>query len=215
MSALEEYIALWSDHGLSLDPALFRVSSPSPAPRRSLDAVREWIGDCRRCGLYACRNKIVVGEGSPEARLMFVGEGPGADEDAKGLPFLGPAGELLDKIILAMGLARSQVYLANVVKCRPPQNRQPTGEEVQSCAPFLKAQIEALSPKVIVALGNTAASAILGSTETMASLRGRFHALPWSPSILVMPTYHPAYLLRSPEAKKLVWEDMKKVMQRI
>lgn len=213
MSSLDEYLALWSDHGLALDPRIFRAAPAEPT--RGTDAIREWIGDCRRCGLYACRNKIVVGDGSATARLLFVGEAPSTDDDTQGLPFTGKPGELFDKILSAMGYRRNQVFLTSVVKCRPPKGRPPTPEEIQSCLPFLKAQIEAVNPSVIVALGNVATSVLVSSTEPMSQLRGRFYPLPWNPLLPVLPTFAPAYLLDSPETKRLVWDDMKKVMQRL
>lgn len=146
---------------------------------------------------------------------MFVGEGPGANEDKTGLPFVGRAGDLLTKIIEAMSLNRDQIYIANVVKCRPPGNRVPLPEEIEQCLPFLKAQIEVIKPEIIVALGLTASSTLSGQDCTMGELRGKFHPLLWDTKISVMATYHPAYLLRNPNAKKIVWEDMKLVMKQI
>jgi DNA polymerase len=152
----------------------------------------------------------VVGEGNARALLVFVGEGPGEEEDAQGRPFVGPAGQLLTKIIQAMGLRREEVYIANVVKCRPPANRTPKPEEVSVCKPFLLRQLRAISPKVICALGGVSAQALLESGEGISRLRGRFHR--WD-GIPVMPTFHPSYLLRNPERKRAVWEDMKQVME--
>lgn len=146
---------------------------------------------------------------------MFVGEGPGADEDREGLPFVGKAGQLLTKIIEAMGYHREACYIANVVKCRPPENRTPLPFEIDECSPFLKAQIEAVNPRFIVALGGCAAATLLKTTSGISSLRGRLHPLPWNPAIRVMPTYHPAYLLRNPDAKRLVWEDVKQVKSQL
>jgi DNA polymerase len=174
----------------------------------SLAEIRERIGDCRRCKLCEGRTNIVFGVGDPQARLMFVGEGPGRDEDLKGEPFVGRAGQLLTKIIEAMGLAREQVYIANTVKCRPPDNRLPEPDEVATCQPFLRQQIAAIRPKVIVALGSLAAQTLLGTNRGITALRGRFHD---AGAYKVMPTFHPAYLLRNPAAKREVWEDMKLV----
>jgi uracil-DNA glycosylase len=174
----------------------------------SLAEIRERIGDCRRCKLCEGRTNIVFGVGDPQARLMFVGEGPGRDEDLRGEPFVGRAGQLLTKIIEAMGLAREQVYIANCVKCRPPDNRLPEPDEVATCQPFLRQQIAAIRPKVIVALGSLAAQTLLGTNRGITALRGRFHD---AGAYKVMPTFHPAYLLRNPAAKREVWEDMKLV----
>jgi uracil-DNA glycosylase family 4 len=154
----------------------------------------------------------VFGEGSPNASLVFVGEGPGRDEDMAGRPFVGAAGQLLDKIIEAMQLGRSDVYICNVVKCRPPSNRVPNPEEQGTCGPFVRRQLEIIRPKVVVALGGTAASFLLGRDESLGRLRGRFHGLG---ALKVMPTYHPAYLLRKPEGKKFVWQDMQLVMKEL
>jgi uracil-DNA glycosylase len=164
---------------------------------------------CARCTLHRTRRTVVVGEGNLAARLMFVGEGPGEEEDAQGRPFVGPAGQLLAKIIQAMGFQREEVYIANVVKCRPPANRAPKPDEIAACRPFLMRQIRIISPKVICALGGVASQTLLQTTEGISRLRGRFHPCE---GVLVMPTYHPSYLLRNPEKKRDVWEDMKKVM---
>lgn len=178
-------------------------------PATALQAIRDDIGDCRRCRLCEKRTRIVFGVGSPRARLMFVGEGPGADEDVQGEPFVGRAGQLLTKIIEAMGLARPEVYIANIVKCRPPENRTPLPDEVGTCAPFLLRQIAAIRPSVIVCLGTPASQTLLGTRETITRLRGVFREVE---GFRVMPTFHPAYLLRNPAAKREVWEDMKQVM---
>jgi DNA polymerase len=177
-----------------------------------LREIREDIGDCTRCKLHKSRTNLVFGVGSPDARLMFVGEGPGADEDLQGEPFVGRAGQLLTQIIKAMGFARDQVYIANVVKCRPPENRNPEPDEIEQCGPFLRAQIEAIKPEVIVALGKFAAQTLLGVETPISRLRGRFHEMG---PVVVMPTFHPSYLLRNPAAKREVWEDMKLVMARL
>jgi DNA polymerase len=190
---------------------LLSLGEPTAVPAgAALQALREEIGaDCRRCRLCEKRTQVVFGVGDPGARLMFVGEGPGADEDAQGEPFVGRAGQLLNKIIEAIGLRRDQVYIANVVKCRPPENRTPLPDEVATCSPFLLRQIAAIRPRVIVCLGTPAAQSILGTRETITRLRGTFHDLG---GIRVMPTFHPAYLLRNPAAKREVWEDMKQVL---
>lgn len=173
----------------------------------------EVIGDCQRCRLCETRTKVVFGVGSPRARLMFVGEGPGADEDAKGEPFVGRAGQLLDKIIVAMGLQRADVYIANIVKCRPPENRAPLPDESAACISFLFTQIALLEPEVIVALGRTALEGLTGSVqEGITKLRGRWFE---HQGIPVIATFHPAYLLRNPAAKKPVWDDMQDVMRRL
>jgi len=174
--------------------------------------IREDIGDCTRCALHKGRNKLVFGDGDPEARLMFVGEGPGADEDAQGLPFVGRAGQLLNNMIGAMGLKREQVYIANVVKCRPPQNRTPEPEEANTCSPFLFRQIDVIRPEVIVALGATAATYLLGQRQPLAGLRGRAHS--WRGSKLIV-TYHPAFLLRDPRQKKEAWADLQIAMREL
>ena len=178
----------------------------------ALHLIREDIGDCTRCALHTGRNKIVFGDGDPEARLMFVGEGPGADEDAQGLPFVGRAGQLLNNMIGAMGLKREQVYIANVVKCRPPQNRTPEPDEANTCSPFLFRQIDVIQPEVIVALGATAATYLLGQRQPLAGLRGRMHA--WRGSKLIV-TYHPAFLLRDPRQKKEAWADLQIAMREL
>lgn len=228
---LDEYLKLWSEHGIDEIDSLAKHAAnalstvqrraaraqPPPPAVQSLDEIRAWLGDCQRCGLCTERNSIVFGEGSKAARLFFVGEGPGQEEDQEGKPFVGAAGQLLTKIIEAMGMRRSDVYIANIVKCRPPANRTPKPEEVSSCLPFLRAQIDLLQPRIVIALGLTAARALTQSdmTMTMGNLRGRFHSLFWNPNLPLMPTYHPAYLLRNPEAKKTVWEDMKQVKTRL
>jgi uracil-DNA glycosylase family 4 len=174
----------------------------------SLEAIREDIGDCRRCKLHEHRKTIVFGEGNPHSKLVFVGEGPGADEDASGRPFVGRAGQLLDKIIVAIGLKREDVYIANIVKCRPPGNRTPERDEVDTCEPFLLRQLAVIRPEVIVALGSPAFQCLLRTRESITRARGEWRD--WN-GIKLMPTFHPAFLLRSPEKKREVWEDMKKV----
>jgi len=176
----------------------------------ALAAIRADLGeDCSRCKLHTLgRKQIVFGVGNPDADLMFVGEAPGADEDAQGIPFVGRAGQLLTKIIEAIGLARDQVYIANVIKCRPPGNRNPEPDEVDTCEPFLFQQIDVIAPKVIVALGTFAAKALLRTQDPISRLRGRIYDFRGAKLI---PTFHPAFLLRSPERKRDVWDDMKKV----
>ena len=192
-------------------PQPVRPVAPPPeagdaTPR--LVAIREDIGDCQRCRLAPTRKTIVFGQGNPNARLMFVGEAPGADEDEQGLAFVGKAGQLLTKIIEAIGMTRDEVFIANVLMCRPPQNRNPEPDEVISCQPFLEQKIEAIRPKVLVGLGKFGAHWLLKTAEPITRLRGRLGRYN---GITVMPTYHPAYLLRNPGAKKDVWEDMKVV----
>ncbi|MCJ8502557.1 uracil-DNA glycosylase [Desulfatitalea alkaliphila] len=167
------------------------------------------LGDCRRCGLSAGRTHLVFGEGDPKARLMFVGEAPGGEEDRSGRPFVGNAGRLLTRIIAAMGLTREEVYICNVIKCRPPGNRNPAPEEIAACLPFLERQIRAVAPEVICALGTFAARALLESPLPISRLRGRFHD---RHGIKVMPTFHPAYLLHNPDQKRAVWDDVQKIM---
>ena len=165
--------------------------------------------DCQRCKLHTLgRRQVVFGVGNPNADLMFVGEGPGADEDIQGEPFVGRAGQLLTKIIEAIGMTRQDVYIANVIKCRPPQNRNPEPDEVEKCEPFLFRQIETIKPKVIVALGKFAAQSLLKTSEPITRIRGREYKYR---EAILMPTYHPAYLLRNPSSKREVWEDMKRV----
>jgi len=189
------------------------AAAVSPADRASaLQLIRDEIGDCTRCALHTGRNKLVFGDGSPSARLMFVGEGPGADEDAQGLPFVGKAGQLLNNMIAAMGLKREEVYIANVVKCRPPGNRTPEPEEANTCSPFLFRQIDVVRPQVLVALGATAATYLLGQRQPLAGLRGRVHAFR---GMQLIVTYHPAYLLRDPRQKKEAWADLQIAMREL
>jgi DNA polymerase len=177
----------------------------------SLKNIRTELGDCTRCKLHELgRTQIVFGTGDEHAKLMFVGEAPGRDEDIKGIPFVGRAGKLLTKIIESIELSRESVYIANVIKCRPPQNRNPEADEVETCEPFLFSQIDSIKPKVIVALGTFAAQTLLKSTETISRLRGKVYEYRGSSLI---PTFHPAFLLRSPSRKRDVWEDMKKARE--
>ncbi|MBI1814954.1 MAG: uracil-DNA glycosylase [Deltaproteobacteria bacterium] len=194
-------------------PAVPTVHEPSATGVASLDDVRAELGDCQRCKLCKGRTHIVFGVGNPAAELMFVGEGPGRDEDLQGEPFVGRAGQLLTEIITkGMKLQRADVYIANVVKCRPPENRNPEADEIAACEPFLIRQIEAIKPRVIVALGKFAAQTLLRDSTPITRMRGRwfdYHG------IKLMPTLHPAYLLRNPADKKLVWEDIKMVLQEL
>ncbi len=183
-----------------------------PAPQRAaaLDAIRKDIGDCTRCPLaYAGRRNIVFADGNPNARLMFIGEGPGADEDAQGLPFVGKSGQLLNNMIGAMGLKREEVYIANIVKCRPPANRAPEPVEANTCTQFLVRQMDVVQPEVVVALGATAAMYLLGVKQSLLSLRGRFHMVRGAKCAV---TYHPAFLLRDPRQKAEAWKDLQMVM---
>jgi len=212
-------------------PAAHRPAAPAPAPvavaapapvveapqapelattRRTLAEVRAELGDCKRCKLCSGRTTIVFGTGDPKAELVFVGEGPGADEDAQGIPFVGKAGQLLTKMIEAMGFIRDQVYICNVVKCRPPGNRNPEPDEIEACEPFLKAQLDAIRPKAIVALGKFAAQTLLRDSTPITRMRGAWRTYQGIP---LMPTFHPAYLLRSPWEKKLAWADLQQVMK--
>jgi uracil-DNA glycosylase family 4 len=193
-----------------LDVAAAAAEASIGGNASALEKVRTELGDCHRCPLGGLRHRIVFGEGSPDAELLFVGEAPGADEDAQGRPFVGRAGQLLTKIIDAMGLKREDVYICNILKCRPPENRNPLPEEIAACEPFLIRQIEAIRPRVICALGSFAAHTLLKSEAPISVLRGRFHSYQGIP---LMPTYHPAYLLRNPGAKKQVWEDVQTIMK--
>lgn len=177
-----------------------------------LELIRSELGDCRRCGLWKTRTRLVFGAGSPDADLLFVGEAPGQDEDIKGEPFVGKAGQLLTRIIQAIGLSRDDVYICNVIKCRPPENRNPLPEEIEPCEPFLITQVETIKPKVICALGTFAAQTLLKTRAPISTLRGRFHDYCGIP---LMPTYHPAYLLRNPKMKREVWEDIQKIQRKL
>ena len=188
-------------------PSLFE--SVDKVQDDTLLKIREDIGDCTRCKLHKGRNKIVFGDGNPRAELVFIGEGPGADEDQQGLPFVGRAGKLLTQMIEAMGLQRGDVYICNVVKCRPPENRAPEPDEVATCSPYLLRQVDVIHPKVIVCLGAVAAKTLLQTTRGISQFRGQW--LEWRGHKL-LATYHPAYLLRNPNAKGEVWKDLQKVM---
>jgi uracil-DNA glycosylase len=186
------------------------VARGSGDPSR-LDEVRRTLGDCRRCKLCSGRKNLVFGVGNPRARLVFVGEGPGAEEDNQGIPFVGAAGQLLTKMIAAMGYGRDEVYICNVVKCRPPGNRNPEPDEIEACQPFLEAQLNAIRPSVIIALGKFAAQTLLRTDTPISRLRGQWREYVGIP---LMPTFHPAYLLRSPGEKKAAWTDLQSVMAR-
>jgi uracil-DNA glycosylase family 4 len=203
-----------SPRELRVDPTprdLF--TSPGLTGAETLEDVRAYMGDCRRCKLAPHRTQIVFGVGNPQARLVFVGEAPGRDEDRQGEPFVGRAGQLLTEIITkGMRLRREDVYIANVIKCRPPENRNPEPDEVASCEPFLLRQLELIKPEVIVALGKFAAQTLLRSKAPITQLRGRWYDYH---GIRLMPTFHPAYLLRNPADKRVVWEDIQKVMREL
>ena len=206
----------------AVPPARSRVAEPSrtspgpavapdsgEAPR--LEEVRRALGDCQRCKLCSGRKNIVFGVGNPKAKLVFVGEGPGAEEDNQGIPFVGAAGQLLTKMIAAMGYTRDEVYICNVVKCRPPGNRNPEPDEIEACQPFLEAQLNAIRPSVIVTLGKFAAQTLLRTDTPITRLRGQWREYVGIP---LMPTFHPAYLLRNPAEKKSAWTDLQAVMTR-
>jgi DNA polymerase len=209
---IEPKIAGDSPLSSSAREGVFAHQSPGQKAE-TLEELRAEIGDCRRCKLCTGRTHIVFGVGNPHARLMFVGEGPGRDEDLQGEPFVGRAGQLLNDIITkGMGLKRVDVYIANVVKCRPPENRNPEPDEVAACEPFLKKQIDLVRPEVIVGLGKFAVQTLLQSKVPITKVRGTWHRYH---GIKLMPTFHPAYLLRNPADKKLVWEDIKKVIKEL
>ena len=202
--------------GMTRDP-VWRARDTDPGapvplfanPSEALSGIRADIGDCTRCKLHTLgRQQIVFGVGNPQADLMFVGEAPGRDEDIQGIPFVGRAGQLLTKIIEAIGLKREDVYIANVIKCRPPENRNPEPDEVETCEPFLFRQIDVIKPKVVVALGKFAAQTLLRTLDPISRLRGRVYDYR---GVRLVPTFHPAYLLRNPSSKREVWEDMKLV----
>jgi len=204
-------------------PARVAVAPPSPLPVRPLPRADEplpadlaglaaRIAVCTKCGLHATRTRTVPGQGNPHPELMFIGEAPGEDEDEQGLAFVGKAGQLLTKMIQAMGLTREEVFIGNILKCRPPGNRKPVPLEMDACMPYLKAQIAELKPRVIVALGATAAQGLLKTETSISHLRGHWHRFE---GIDLMPTFHPSYLLRNPAAKKEVWEDLQTVLRHL
>jgi DNA polymerase len=211
ISDLRSYLGYLKEMGISFLPALEQNSEEAiPSGILTLVDVREELGDCKRCKLHRTRRTIVYGEGNEKASLMLIGEAPGYDEDVQGRPFVGKAGQLLTKILQSINLLREEVYIANIVKCRPPQNRNPEPDEIRSCNPFLVKQITAIQPRIICALGSFSAQTLLKTDTKITALRGRFYDLE---GIKVVPTYHPAFLLRNPERKREVWEDMKKIAE--
>jgi uracil-DNA glycosylase len=199
-------LSLSSVHRASAPAA---VSAPTvPASADTLDAIRADMGDCQRCKLAPTRTTIVFGSGNPNADIVFVGEAPGYEEDQQGLPFVGEAGRLLTKIIESTGIKREDAYICNILKCRPPGNRNPEPDEVLACSPFLKRQIAAIRPRIVCCLGKFAAQTMLQNQAPISRLRGEFHDID---GMRVIATFHPAYLLRSPEKKREVWEDMKQI----
>ncbi len=194
---------------VAAQPVALQVAS---VPVGTLDEVRQELGDCQRCKLCTARKNIVFGSGNPRAELVFVGEGPGEEEDKQGIPFVGAAGQLLTKMIEAMKFSRDTVYICNVVKCRPPGNRNPQPDEIAACEPFLRAQLQAIQPKVIVALGKFAAQTLLRDDTAITRMRGQWRSYE---GIDLMPTFHPAYLLRSPDEKKKAWLDLQEVMKKL
>jgi len=192
---------------------MHRVSPLNSEQKKdALQALRDEIGDCQRCRLSKGRKNIVFGEGSVDAEIMFIGEGPGEDEDIQGRPFVGKAGQLLTKLIEKMGFKREDVYIGNIVKCRPPFNRDPEEDEISACSPFIKKQADIISPKVIVSLGRVSTQTLIGMKIPIGKLRGKFYQFE---NIPLMPTFHPSYLLRNPKDKWLVWEDAQKVLEKI
>ena len=211
LGSLSSLGVAWPPPGLPAPADAPAVRERPEDPAAALKAVREELGDCRRCRLASGRKTIVFGQGNPSAELMFIGEAPGAEEDEQGLAFVGRAGQLLTDIIeKGLKMRRSDTFIANILKCRPPQNRNPEPDEVLACQPFLEAQIRAIRPRVIVGLGKFGAHWLLKTAEPITRLRGRIGEYEGIP---VMPTYHPAYLLRNPAGKKDVWEDMKAVLR--
>jgi len=213
VSDLKSYLEYLRGMGIfSLPASEMKLGQPNPSRVMTLEEVRKELGDCKRCKLHRTRRTIVFGEGNEKATLMFIGEGPGYDEDVQGRPFVGKAGQLLTKIIESINLPREEVYIANIIKCRPPQNRNPEPDEIQSCNPFLMKQIRVIQPRIICALGTFSAQTLLKTETKISALRGKFFDLE---GIKVIPTYHPAFLLRNPERKREVWEDMKKIAELI
>ncbi len=209
LQELKEHFEHLKDIGITHWPRNKTAEKKSTAAE-ALQKIRDDIGDCTRCKLCTGRTHIVFGVGNPQTPLMFVGEGPGREEDLQGEPFVGRSGQLLTKMIEAMGWKRTDIYIANIVKCRPPDNRYPEPDEVATCQPFLLQQIEAIRPKIIVALGNLAVQTLLNTKKGIMSLHGSFHDFHGT---TLMPTFHPAFLLRNPPMKKEAWEDLKKVMK--
>jgi uracil-DNA glycosylase len=195
-----------------VEPVLKNIKVDTKNSEAGLYKIFAGMAGCQLCPIGKTRKNLVFGNGNPQAKVVFVGEAPGADEDEQGLPFVGRAGQLLTKIIEAMGLSRKDVYICNILKCRPPQNRNPLPEEILACEPFLKKQLQIIAPRIICALGTFAAKTLLKTEVPISVLRGRFHSYE---GIKLMPTYHPAYLLRNPSAKKLVWEDVQLIMKEL
>jgi uracil-DNA glycosylase len=225
VSQMKEWLGVYQEMGF--DPPPVPVRKPGPADEtkgegarkesrrgiETLEALRGFIGDCRRCRLHLERRELVFGKGSPRARLVFVGEGPGKEEDIAGEPFVGEAGRLLTRIIEnGMGLRRRDVYICNVVKCRPPGNRDPEKDEVETCLPFLEQQLRIIAPEVICTLGRVASQTLLGDEFRITRDRGTWRSYKGVP---LMPTFHPAYVLRNPDARRPVWEDVKEIMRRL
>jgi DNA polymerase len=211
ISNLKTYLEYLKGMGIvSLPASEMKADEPGQSNMITLEDVRKELGDCKRCKLHRGRKTIVFGEGNEKATLMLIGEGPGYDEDVQGRPFVGKAGQLLTKILQSINLPREEVYIANIIKCRPPQNRNPEPDEIQSCHPFLIKQIEAIQPKIICALGTFSAQTLLKTDTKISALRGKLFDLE---GIKVIPTYHPAFLLRNPDKKREVWEDMKKIVE--
>ncbi|MBI5124094.1 MAG: uracil-DNA glycosylase [Candidatus Omnitrophica bacterium] len=208
IDSVRAYIEL--DKACGIDE--FFVDGTTVRGTSDLDSLRTEVSNCKRCNLHKTRRNVVFGAGSPKAELMFIGEAPGEDEDIQGLPFVGRAGQLLTKIIEAMGLKRSDVYIANILKCRPPNNRIPLPTEIMECEDNVKRQVEFIKPKIICTLGKFASQTLLRTQVPISALRGKFQEYN---CIKVMPTFHPAYLLRNPSEKKLVWQDMKKIMKEL
>jgi uracil-DNA glycosylase family 4 len=226
VSHMKEWLGVYQEMGFDPPPVPARKAGPEGGETRygsireetgcrieTLEALRDFIGDCRRCRLHLERKRLVFGKGNARARLVFVGEGPGRDEDIAGEPFVGEAGRLLTRIIEnGMGLRRRDVYICNVVKCRPPGNRDPEKDEVETCLPFLEQQLRIIAPEVICTLGRMAAQTLLGDEFKVTRDRGTWRSHKGTP---LMPTFHPAYVLRNPEARRPVWEDVKEIMRRL
>jgi DNA polymerase len=208
IASLEDYLRCRKEEGCEGLP--FADASAPAGSAQLLQNIRQELGECTRCKLHRHRTHIVFGTGNPEARLVFVGEGPGEDEDRQGEPFVGRAGQLLTRIIQSINLTREEVYIANIIKCRPPGNRNPEPDEIKACEPFLIKQLEAIRPRIICALGTFAAQTLLETDEKISRLRGRF--LSYRNARLIA-TFHPAFLLRNPERKRDVWEDMKMIRE--
>ena len=212
LDSIKSYIELDKASGIGEFFITKMTPDTYPSSLEDLDSLRNEVLNCTRCNLHKTRRNVVFGSGNPKAELMFIGEAPGEDEDVQGLPFVGRAGQLLTKIIEAMGLKRSDVYIANILKCRPPNNRIPLPTEILECEDNVKRQVELIKPKVICTLGKFASQTLLRTQTPISALRGKFQILNGTK---VMPTFHPAYLLRNPADKKLVWQDMKKIMKEL